>query len=151
MLRKFAAALLCALFIACFILAGFSAIYFALPSRKAQASIELAESVSDPSTEEAAETTQEETEDQQETTTYVADVRSSLSLRQTPDSDDDNGVVPLPPMTHMQVEEMVPGNRGNTFARVTVTSGEYEGLQGYVNADYITKLGEPTRYVNYNE
>ena len=148
MLRKFAAALLCALFIACFILAGFSAIYFALPSRKARASIELASSVSDPSTEVAEETASTEAGEEKDTTTYVADVHSFLSLRQTPDSGNEEGVIYLPPMTHLQAEQFVDGNKGNRFAFVTVSSGEYEGQQGCVNADYITRLGEETRYVD---
>ena len=151
MIRKIAVALLCALFIACFVLAGFMAIYFALPSRKARASIELAQTVSDPSTEKAEETASTEPSEEKDTTTYVADVHSFLSLRQTPDSGNEEGVIYLPPMTHMQAENFVDGNKGNRFAYVTVSSGEYEGSQGYVNADYITRLGEETRYVDFQE
>ena len=151
MLRKIAAALLCALFIACFILAGFSAIYFILPSRKAQASIELAESVSDPSTEEVVETAEQETEDQQDFPTYVADVYNFLPLRQTPDMNNHNGQIDLPPMTHMKVLEDVEGSQGDIFSRVTVTSGQYEGNQGYVKREYITPLGQPTKRAGHTQ
>jgi len=149
MLKRLIVSLLCAIFIACFVLAGFSLIYYALPSRKAKASIDLPQTVSDPSTQESPTETTEQTDDAG--ITYVADVHSSLTLRQTPDTRDDNGTISLPPMTHLSVSEFVEGNSGNSFAYVTVASGEYEGSTGYVNADYITKLGEPTRLVDYNE
>ena len=151
MIRKIIVALLCALFIASFVLAGFALIYFSLPSRRAKASIELAESVEDPTLQEAESIPEEKTETEEDTNTYVADVHNSLSLRQTPDSGDDRNVINLPPMTHMLVENVVPGNKSNQFAYVTVSSGEYEGSKGYVNADYITKLGEETKRVVYDE
>lgn len=152
MLKKIAVSLLCAIFITGIVFSGFSVLYFILPSRKAQASIHLASYVSDPTTE-AAEvtTTAAEPETEAETVTYVADVINSLTLRQTPNTEDDNGTVDLPPMTHLQVSEFTDGNNGNRFAFVTVSSGEYEGLTGFVNAEYITRLGEPTKRVKHND
>ena len=153
MLRKIAAALLCALFIAFFILAGFSAIYFILPSRKAQASIELAEFVSDPSTGELVETAEEKTEDMEDLTNeYKADVENVLHLRQTANTWDNKGALDLLPGTRMKIlEDEVKGNEGNIFARVEVTSGEYRGQRGYVLKDYIVKNGEPTKRIKYEE
>lgn len=152
MLKKIAVSLLCGIFITGIVFSGFSVLYFLLPSRKAQASITLADYVSDP-TETVTETDTQAPEPETETNTetYVADVIHSLTLRQTPNTEDDNATIDLPPMTHLQVEEFTDGNSGNRFAFVTVSSGEYEGQTGYVNAEYITRLGEPTQRVKHSE
>ncbi len=141
MIRKIMISLLCIIFITGTITGGFFFLYFAIPSRKAMNSIELPSSVED--TFVAEETTEEEPE----TDTYVADVYQSLTLRESPSSNAAE-IVGLPPMTHMDILEYVPGTN---YAYVVVTTGSNEGYKGYVNTDYITRLGEPTIRVGAEE
>lgn len=119
---------------------GMTFLYFALPSPKAAASIELPAMVEDdPSI--VAEAKEEEENDT--VITYLADVYQSLTLRAEPDSNAAE-LVSLTPMTHMSLIEFVDNTN---YAYVEVTSGEYMGYKGYVNTDYITRLGENTMRV----
>ena len=145
MAKKIIISLLCASIVACVVLGCFMALYFLLPSQKARASISLPKQVEDPETTEESKTAA--TTEEKNTDTYVADVHQSLTLRSQPDSNSSE-VASLPPMTHMQVLEFVDGTN---FAQVEVSSGESKGLTGYVNSEYITKLGEPTIRVNSEE
>ena len=136
MIKKILIPLLCFLIIAGTITGTFLILYFAIPSRKAQASIRLPSHVEDP----VQADTSEEEEEEQGSTTYIADVYQSLTLRESPSSGA-REIVGLPPMTHMEILSYVSGTN---YAYVTVTTGEYEGYKGYVNTDYITRLGEGT-------
>ena len=135
MVKKILIPLLCFLIITGTITGAFLILYFAIPSKKAQASISLPSHVEDPVKEDTTEEDEEES-----TTTYIADVYQSLTLRESPSSAAKE-IVGLPPMTHMEIISYVSGTN---YAYVTVTTGEYEGYKGYVNTDYITRLGEGT-------
>lgn len=73
---------------------------------------------------------------------------TSLSLfvpKPVPDSD---AITDLEPMTHLEVLEFTAGTN---YAYVEVLSGEKKSYKGYVNSDYITKLGEPTVRIGTEE
>lgn len=148
MFRKIIVSFLCAIMIAGMVFAGFCCLYFSLPSRQAAASISLPDTVAD-SSEVAAEAAQEATtEDSAEAgETYVADVYQSLTLRAEASANSVE-ITSLPPMTHLSVLEFV---EGTSYAYVKVTSGTAKGYKGYVNSDYITKLGEATIRVGTEE
>ncbi len=135
MIRKILISLLCVTIIVTGITGGFLFLYFAIPSRKAAASIDLPKRVED---ERAA--LEESTEEEAASDTFVADVYQSLTLRERPDSNAKE-IVGLPPLTHMKIIEYV---NGTNYAYVEVTAGASQGAKGYVNTDYITRLGEPT-------
>ena len=134
MIKKIIVSILCALLVACTVSCGFLALYFILPSQKARMSISLPESVEDSSEVLAA---QSAAQDEGENTTYIPDVNESLTLREQPDSSA-AAIASLPLYTHMKIEEEV---EGSPFVYVLVTTGPYEGYQGYVNSDYIQPLG----------
>lgn len=136
MIKKILISLLSAIIIVGMITGGFLFLYFAIPSRKAVNSIKLPKSVEDSAKAEDDTAGQDETE----SNTYVADVYQSLTLRESPSSNAKE-IAGLPPMTHMEIIEYV---KGTNYAYVKVTTGESNGLKGYVNTDYITRLGEST-------
>lgn len=142
MIKKFIVSLLCIVFIAGVIFSGFLFLYFAIPSQKAMSSISL------PSTVEDSEEVQSTQEDEEESsTTYVADVHQSLTLRDGPSSDSD-AIASLTPMTHLSLIEFV---EDTDYALVEVETGEYTSYRGYVNSEYITQLGEPTIRIGTEE
>ena len=136
MLKKFLIPLLCIIIITSTLVGSFLFLYFAIPSKRAKASIHLPDKVEDLP---AAETDTEE-EEAETSDTWIADVYQSLTLRESPSSNAKE-IVGLPPMTHMEILEYVTGTN---YAYVVVTAGEHEGYKGYVNTDYITRLGETT-------
>jgi hypothetical protein len=136
MLKKILISFLCATIIVGMITGGFLFLYFAIPSRKAMNSIKLPKNVVDSMKEENDTTEKGESE----SNTFVADVYQSLTLRESPNSNAKE-IVGLPPMTHMEIIEYV---KGTNYAYVKVTTGENSGYKGYVNTDYITRLGEST-------
>lgn len=142
MTKKFIVSFLCVIFIAGTILAGFLFLYFSIPSKEAMNSISLPSSVED--TASSSEMTTEESSSQN---IYVADVHQSLTLRVSPSSDSDE-ITSLSPMTHLEVIEFV---EGTDYAYVTVLTGDKESYKGYVNSEYITKLGEPTVRIGTEE
>ena len=129
MLKKLIVSFLCAIVVACTVLGGFCLLYFTIPSQKAKASISLPSTVEDSET--AAESTTEA--DSKDKNVYVADVYQSLTLR---------------PMTHLEVLEFAAGTN---YAYVKVLTGDKESYKGYVNSEYITKLGEPTVRIGTEE
>lgn len=145
MIKKIIVSFLCAVVIAGMVLAGFCLLYFAIPSREAQSSISLPSTVEDSESQSAESTTEAETSDS--SNVYVADVYQSLTLRSEASSDSDS-ISSLVPMTHLQVLEFV---EGTDYAYVEVLSGDSEGATGYVNSEYITKLGEQTVRVGTEE
>ena len=140
MLRRFLVMILSLFFIACFVFAAVAAVFFITPSRRAQSGISLPAQVEDP----VISATEEEKEEGNSTydNIYIADVHQSLTLRTEPDSNArpimEEG---LAAMTKMQVIRYV---ENTSFAYVEVINGPYAGYEGYVNYEYITKLGEPT-------
>ena len=94
----------------------------------------------------AAEATTEDT-DSKNKNVYVADVYQSLTLRSEASADSD-AITDLEPMTHLEVLEFTAGTN---YAYVEVLSGEKKSYKGYVNSDYITKLGEPTVRIGTEE
>ena len=143
MVKKFIVSFLCVIFIAGTILAGFLFLYFSIPSSEAMSSIHLPSTVEDTISEDDTTST-EETSNQN---VYLADVHQSLTLRVSPSSDS-NEITSLPPMTHLEVIEFV---EGTDYAYVTVLTGDKESYKGYVNSEYITKLGEPTVRIGTEE
>ena len=123
MFKKLIVSFLCAIVVACTVLGGFCLLYFSIPSQKAKASISLPSTVED--SENAAEATTEDT-DSENKNVYVADVYQSLTLRSEASAD-------------------------TNYAYVEVLSGEKKSYKGYVNSDYITKLGEPTVRIGTEE
>ena len=77
----------------------------------------------------------------------MADVHQSLTLRDGPSSDSDE-IASLTPMTHLRLIEFV---KDTDYALVEVQTGEYESYRGYVNNEYITRLGESTIRVGTEE
>ena len=63
-------------------------------------------------------------------------------------SADSDAITDLEPMTHLEVLEFTAGTN---YAYVEVLSGEKKSYKGYVNSDYITKLGEPTVRIGTEE
>ena len=65
--------------------------------------------------------------------------------------------VPKPVQTLMQLLilnrhlEVLEFTAGTNYAYVEVLSGEKKSYKGYVNSDYITKLGEPTVRIGTEE
>lgn len=51
-------------------------------------------------------------------------------------------------MTHLEVLEFAAGTN---YAYVKVLTGDKESYKGYVNSEYITKLGEPTVRIGTEE
>ncbi len=146
MFRKLMVSLLSMFFIACGVLAIVFTVYFVMPSAKAKNSISLPSKVEDSASSVSQEATTEHTGYDN---IYLADVHQSLTLRTEPNSDSSPVMEEgLAPMTHMQVLEFIDGTG---FARVEVINGTYKGRTGYVNCDYITKLGEPTIRVGAEE
>lgn len=135
MIKKLLLSLLCVIMITGTITGGFLFLYFAIPSRKAAASISLPSHVED-----TVKAAKADTEEESDSKTYVADVYQSLTLRESPSSNAKE-IVGLPPMTHLEIIEYV---NGTNYAYVMVTAGESKGNKGYVNTDYITRLGEST-------
>ena len=133
MFKKLIVSFLCAIVVACTVLGGFCLLYFSLPS-----------TVED--SENAAEATTEDT-DSENKNVYVADVYQSLTLRSEASADSD-AITDLEPMTHLEVLEFTAGTN---YAYVEVLSGEKKSYKGYVNSDYITKLGEPTVRIGTEE
>ena len=74
-------------------------------------------------------------------------VLESLTLRSEASADSD-AITDLEPMTHLEVLEFTAGTN---YAYVEVLSGEKKSYKGYVNSDYITKLGEPTVRIGTEE
>ena len=138
MLKKLIVSFLCAIVVACTVLGGFCLLYFTIPSQKAKASISL------PSTVEDSETAAESTT---EADSNVADVYQSLTLRSEASADSD-AITDLLPMTHLEVLEFAAGTN---YAYVKVLTGDKESYKGYVNSEYITKLGEPTVRIGTEE
>ena len=129
MFKKLIVSFLCAIVVACTVLGGFCLLYFSIPSQKAKASISLPSTVED--SENAAEATTEDTD--------------SENSEASADSD---AITDLEPMTHLEVLEFTAGTN---YAYVEVLSGEKKSYKGYVNSDYITKLGEPTVRIGTEE
>ena len=93
----------------------------------------------------AAESTTEA--DSKDKNVYVADVYQSLTLRSEASADSD-AITDLLPMTHLEVLEFAAGTN---YAYVKVLTGDKESYKGYVNSEYITKLGEPTVRIGTEE
>ena len=140
MLKRIIVMILSLFFIACIVFAAVAAVFFITPSRKARSSISLPAQVEDP--EVLPDETTEDNEDSTYDNIYIADVHQSLTLRTEPDSNAkpimEEG---LAAMTKMQVIRYI---ENTNFAYVEVINGPYKGYEGYVNYDYITRLGEPT-------
>ena len=137
MLKKLIVSFLCAIVVACTVLGGFCLLYFTIPSQKAKASISLPSTVEDSET--AAEsTTEADSKD---------NVYQSLTLRSEASADSD-AITDLLPMTHLEVLEFAAGTN---YAYVKVLTGDKESYKGYVNSEYITKLGEPTVRIGTEE
>ncbi|MCD8020511.1 MAG: SH3 domain-containing protein [Clostridiales bacterium] len=143
MIKKFIVSFLCIVCIAGFVCAGFSFLYFSIPSRTAMNSISLPSTVMDAEQTESAST---EEEDENENI-YVADVYQSLTLRESASSDSSE-IASLVPMTHLEVIEFIDGT---DYAYVEVLTGDYEGYKGYVNSGYITHLGDATIRIGEEE
>lgn len=141
MIKKFTVSLLCIVALVAAVFGGFLFLYFAIPSKEAMHSIELPSHVED------TVSAQQETTEEEPSDTYVADVYQSLTLRETPSADGAEKTS-LPPMTHMEVIEFVSGT---DYAYVKVTSGNEAGYEGYVNRNYITRLGDSTIRVGTEE
>ena len=142
MIKKIIISFLCIIMIVGTICGGFLFFYFVIPSREAMNSISLPSRVEDSVS--AEEKTTEETTSED---IYVADVYQSLTLREGP-SADAKEKTSLPPMTHLEVLEFI---QGTDYAFVKVLTGENESYKGYVNYNYITRLGEPTVRVGAEE
>lgn len=143
MIKKFIVALLCVVCIAGVIFSGFLFLYFTIPSQKAMHSISLPSTVEDSEEVERAATE----EDEESADTYLADVHQSLTLREGPSSDSDE-IASLTPMTHLRVKAFI---EDTDYAQVEVLTGEYEHYEGFVNSEYITRLGEPTIRIGTEE
>lgn len=143
MIKKFLVSFLCIIVIIGVIAGGLMFFYFVIPSREAMNSISLPASVED--TVSASTDTTQETSTEEEI--YVADVYQSLTLREGPSADAAEKTS-LPPMTHLEVLEFI---QGTDYAYVKVLTGENESYEGYVNYNYITRLGEPTVRVGAEE
>ncbi|MCI6859495.1 MAG: SH3 domain-containing protein [Eubacterium sp.] len=144
MFKKIIVSFFCAILIAGMVCAGVGLLYFLIPSRKAQASISLPSIVED---KDSSQDTSAKKEDSEEDDIYVADVYQSLTLRAQAGSDSE-AITGLSPMTRVRVLEFVAGT---DYAHVEVISGESKGYKGYVNNEYITKLGEPTVRIRTEE
>lgn len=142
MIKKFIVSFLCVIFIAGAVFGGFLFFYFAIPSREAMSSISLPATVED--SEQIESATTETTSSQN---VYVADVHQSLTLRAEPSSDSAE-ITSLEPMTHLEVIEFVDNT---DYAYVKVLTGDKESYKGYVNSEYITKLGESTIRIGEEE
>ena len=134
MIKKVIVSILCALLVACMVSCGFLALYFILPSQKSRMSLHLPNTVEDSSEVLAA---QAEAQEDEGNITYIPDVNESLTLREKPDSRA-AAIASLPLYTHMTIQEEV---ENSPFVYVLVTTGPFEGYQGYVNSDYIQPLG----------
>ncbi len=145
MVTKFFVSVLCVIVIAALIVFGFLFFYFAIPSRKAENSISLPTYVEDSA--EAKNASAEEEEEEEEDDIYVADVHQSLTLREGASSTSGE-ITSLTPMTHLKVIEFV---EGTDYALVEFMTVEKVGYQGYVNSEYITRLGEPTIRIGTEE
>ncbi len=140
MIKRSIVVILSFFFTACIVFAAVAAVFFITPSRKAESSISLPSQVEDP--EVVADDDGEGTEDSAYDNIYIADVHQSLTLRTQPDSNATPIIEEgLAAMTKMQVIRYV---ENTNFAYVEVINGPYKGYEGYVNYEYITKLGEPT-------
>ncbi len=146
MVTKVFLSILSVIVIAALIIFGFLFFYFAIPSRKAENSISLPTHVED-SVEAKNASTEQEEEEEADDDIYVADVHQSLTLREGASSSSEE-ITSLTPMTHLKVVEFV---EGTDYALVEVMTGEKEGYQGYVNSEYITRLGEPTIRIGTEE
>lgn len=147
MIKKMMILFLTVFFLTGMVLGTVTFVYFFLPSRQSQASITLPSRIEDSADMIADNST--EFVDNGYDNIYVADVHQSLTLRVQPNSDSTPLIEEgLAPMTHMQVIEFV---EGSDFAYVKVINGPHEGRTGYVNCNYITRLGEPTIRVEYDE
>ena len=71
----------------------------------------------------------------------------ALTLRSEASADSD-AITDLLPMTHLEVLEFAAGTN---YAYVKVLTGDKESYKGYVNSEYITKLGEPTVRIGTEE
>ncbi|MDO4975778.1 MAG: hypothetical protein Q4E53_00800 [Eubacteriales bacterium] len=147
MIKKLMILFLTLFFLAGGVLATVTLAYYCLPSRQSEASISLPAQIEDP--EDLTTDDSTEFEDNGYDNIYIADVHQSLTLRTAPNSDSapliEEG---LAPMTHMQVIEV---DETSNFAYVKVINGPHEGRTGYVNCDYITRLGEPTIRVDIDD
>ncbi len=143
-LKKLIVSFLCAIVVACTVLGGFCLLYFSIPSQKAKASISL------PSTVEDSEMQRNLLQKIRfrkirmfmwlmytSLSHFVPKLAQILTRLQT-----------LEPMTHLEVLEFTAGTN---YAYVEVLSGEKKSYKGYVNSDYITKLGEPTVRIGTEE
>ena len=142
MIKKFIVSFLCVIFISGAVFGGYLFFYFAIPSREAMSSISLPATVED--SEQIESATTETTSSQN---VYVADVHQSLTLRAEPSSDSAE-ITSLAPMTHLEVIEFVDNT---DYAYVKVLTGDKESYKGYVNSEYITKLGESTIRIGEEE
>lgn len=145
MFKKIIVSFLCAVIVIGIAFGGVGLLYFAIPSKKAEASISLPRTVEDSETASAESTT--ESSDSEGSNVYVADVYQSLTLRAQASSDSES-ITDLTPMTHLEVLSFV---EGTDYAYVEVLSGDKKSYKGYVNSEYITKLGEPTVRVGAEE
>ena len=140
MLKKLLVSLLSMMVVAFVVFSVVALVFFMTPSRKARSGISLPSTVTDPET--SAEASTESSDDSTYDNIYIADVHQSLTLRTQPDSNSSPVMEEgLASMTKMQVIQFVDNTN---FAYVEVINGPYTGYTGYVNRDYITRLGEPT-------
>lgn len=142
MTKKIIISFLCIFVIVGMICGGFAFLYFVIPSESAKRSITLPSSVEDSVSAESGTT-----EESSSGNVYVADVYQSLTLREGPSADAAEKTS-LPPMTHMEVLEFI---QGTDYAFVQILTGENESYKGYVNYNYITRLGEPMVRVGAEE
>ena len=149
MLKKIFISVLCAVFVIGASLLMFMTLFFLLPSKKAVSSISLPSSVRDPDLqgEKSEGSSQGTTEDEQKDI-YVADVYESLTLRTEPNANNHQGDISLPQLTHMRLIEFIEGTE---YAYVQVASGPFKDSTGYVNKNYITKLGDHTIRVSSDD
>lgn len=140
MTKKILIPLLSFFFISFGVFALVTLVFLITPSSKARSSIHLPKQIEDPVVDESEEATSDS--DSTYDNIYLADVHNSLTLRTEPDSNSEP-VIPegLSPMTHMQIIYKTDDGK---FAYVKVITGPYTGYEGFVNCEYITKLGEPT-------
>lgn len=147
MLKKILVTLLSIFFILGGSFAIVALVFLLIPRHDANANISLPQRIEDSVV--ATSSTQEETEESGYDNIYVADVHQSLTLRSQASSSSEPVMEEgLAPMTHMQVLNMI---EGTSFAYVKIINGNYKGKTGYVNCDYITKLGEPTIRIGTEE
>ena len=145
MIKNILISFFCIIIITGTITGSFLFLYFAIPSRKAASTIQLPTSVEDNLEIEAEDTE----EDEGTSTTYVADVYQSLTLRESPSSNAKE-IVGLPPMTHMEIIEYVSGtNYAYLALGTTVTANPvsnycvlkvYQDLQSNVKVESISEI-----------